>query len=112
MGHADGAYTRPSHEGGRMTPSRAVPLALAVAVLFACDTAVLDPPPPEVSPYPGVTVSGTVLDVRGAAVVGAHVVVWNAFDTGSANTAADGTFSFTMDGSASASYFEVTHAGF
>ncbi len=95
-----------------MIPIRAVPpVAVVVAVLSACDPAVVDPPP-EVSPYPGVTVSGTVVDVRGAAVMGAHVVVWNSFDTGSTNTAADGTFSLTMDGSASASYFEVTHAGF
>lgn len=68
---------------------------------------------PKTSPFPGLTVTGSVLDVRGdVPVAGAHVVIWNEFDTGSADTAADGTFSLTVDGSNSASYLRVSHAGY
>jgi hypothetical protein len=68
---------------------------------------------PKVSPFPGLTVTGSVLDVRGGVpVAGAHVVIWNEFDTGSANTAADGTFSLIVDGSSSTSYLRVTQAGY
>ncbi len=90
-----------------MTHTRVVLFACCSA-LAACSTPGTEEPR---SPYPGVTVTGTIRDVRGAAVEGAHVVVWNGFDSGSANSAADGTFSITVDGSDDASYFEVTHAG-
>ncbi len=85
----------------------AVLLALAATACGQATSA------PKTSPFPGLTVTGSVLDVRGdVAVAGAHVVIWNEFDTGSANTAADGTFSLTVDGSGSASYLRVTHAGY
>jgi len=93
-----------------MTRTRSVLAALA-ALLAAClgPSAAEDPP---TSPYPGVTVTGTVSDVRGGTVPGARLSVWNAFDSASATTATDGSFSITIDGSDSASHFEVTHAGF
>ncbi len=62
----------------------------------------------KLTPYPARIVAGTVLDVRTGAVSGARVLVWNAFDTGSATTAADGTFAVTVDGSDDPSYWRVT----
>ncbi len=77
---------------------------LAAAALAACTTSSDE----KVSPYPARTVSGTVSDVRTGALSGARVLVWNAFDTGSATTAADGTFTVTVDGSDDSSYWRVT----
>jgi len=93
-----------------MSRTRAVLLTCFAAFLAACPADPVEEPP--VTPYPAVTVTGTILDVRDRAVEGAHVLVWNAFDTGSAYSAADGTFSFTMDGADSTSWWEVTHAGY
>jgi hypothetical protein len=76
---------------------------LAAATLAGCAKT-----PEEVSPYPARTVAGTVVDVRTGAVSGARVLVWNDYDTGSATTAADGTFSVTVDGSDDPSYWRVT----
>lgn len=91
-----------------MTRAAAVLLAL-VAFVAAC-TAKEEK---KGSPYPGAIVTGTVMDARsGVAVSGAHVVVWNEFDTGSANTGADGTFAITVDGADSASYYRIEHSGY
>jgi hypothetical protein len=84
--------------------------ALLAALAAGCPTTTEEP---KKTPYPALTVTGTVLDVRGdAPILGVHVVVWNEFDTGSANTAADGTFTLTVDGSDSASYISITHASY
>jgi hypothetical protein len=83
---------------------------LLLALVAACGQATTAP---KKSPFPGLIVTGSIVDVRGSVpVAGAHVVVWNEFDTGSANTASDGTFSLTVDGSSSTSYLGVTQAGY
>jgi hypothetical protein len=90
-----------------VAPTRGL-LALALASLAGCDAG-----GGAKSPYPQLTVTGLVLDVRGdAPVAGARVLVWNAFDTGGADTAADGSFSLAVDGSDDPSWIRVTHAGF
>ena len=88
-----------------MTTTRlAWTLAAAAAAFSGCTKT------EKTSPYPARTVSGTVSDVRTGAVLGARVLVWNDFDTGSATTAADGSFTLTVDGSDVASYWRVTKA--
>jgi hypothetical protein len=83
------------------------PFAIALAVLLvAC------PDPDPESPYPALTVTGAVQDVRGGMVDGARVVIWNEFDTASATTADGGTFSLVVDGSDDPSYFTVKHDGY
>lgn len=84
--------------------------ALLIFLTAGCIAATEETP---TSPYPGLTVTGTVLDVRGdAPVVGAHVLVWNGWDTGSAYTGADGSFTLTVDGSDSSSYLRISDAGY
>jgi hypothetical protein len=94
---------------------RRIPLA-ALLAFVATGLATGCPPVDEgsgVSPYPALTVTGTVLDVRGdAPIVGAQVLVWNEFDSKSEYTGADGSFSIVVDGSDSASYLRVTDPGY
>ncbi len=78
-------------------------LFAAAATLAGCAKS-----PEKVSPYPARTVAGTVVDVRTGPVSGARVLVWNAYDTGSATTGGDGTFSVTVDGSDDPSNWRVT----
>ena len=69
-----------------------------------------DDPIVEESPYPDLAVTGTVLDARGDAIAGAHVVITNAYDTASADTDASGGYSMVLDGSDSASSIAVSEA--
>ncbi|HSN90728.1 MAG TPA: hypothetical protein VLS93_05835, partial [Anaeromyxobacteraceae bacterium] len=86
-------------------------LALAALVsLVACAPA--EEPSTGPTRHPGVTVTGSVADVRGGPAADAQVLVWNSFDTGSATTGADGSFSLVMDGSSEASSWRVTHGAY
>ena len=99
---------------------RTLLLGLALAALGGCPLLSGDDEPlvPDAggvdasTPYPGVAVTGTVVDVRGTPVQGAHVVVWNRFDTGSADTGADGAFAFALDGDSAASGYTIAHPGY
>jgi hypothetical protein len=88
-------------------------LELAIASLGGCPLPGDDESlvPDAGTPYPGVAVTGTVMDVRGTPVEGAHVVIWNRFDAASADTGTDGTFALTLDGDSAASRYTISHPG-
>ncbi len=86
------------------------PLAWVALMLAACPGS--DPGDDDVSPYPDLEVTGTVIDVRGGAVGGAHVTIANAFDSAAADTDASGAFTLVVDGSESPSTVAVAHPGF
>ncbi len=93
---------------GQLYWSRLV-VGVAIAVtMAACPQD--DDPIVEESPYPGLAVTGTVVDVRGDAVAGAHVVITNAYDTASADTDASGEYAMVLDGSDSSSSIAVSEA--
>ncbi len=83
-------------------------LLLVALVTGGCPTE--DTPPIDESPYPDLEVTGTVVDVRGGPVAGAHVVITNAYDSSAADTDSNGEFTLVVDGSDSASSISVSQA--
>lgn len=91
-----------------MRPTIVILLALALLGGAGCPGSDDDDP---VSPYPNVTVSGSVVDVRGGGVASAHVMIANSYDSASTDTDGDGRFTMIVDGADAPSSISIRHPG-